>query len=199
MFQDLLAEEFGRGQRLHEFPESAIYHLSGQQLTLLEEHYKLMMRWNQRLNLTRISGLEEAVQLHYCESLFFGTLLPTVALNIADVGSGAGFPGIPLAILRPECAFTLIESHQRKAVFLREASSGLKNVSVIAKRAQDVKQRFDWSVSRAVSPQEAIGLSLGQSIALLIGKEDASRLEDTWKIIPLPWGKGRVAAIRETK
>jgi 16S rRNA (guanine527-N7)-methyltransferase len=197
MFQDLLAEEFERGQRL-QAPESSLFRLSGQQLTLLEEHYKLMTRWNQRLNLTRISGLEDAVQLHYCESLFFGTLLPAGAVKITDIGTGAGFPGIPLAILRPECTVTLIESHQRKAVFLREASRGLENVLVIAQRAQDVKQRFDWSVSRAVSPQEVIRLSLSENIALLIGAEDARELKDPWKIVPVPWGKARAVAIRGT-
>lgn len=195
MFQDLLAQEFKRGQRLLAFPESTAYRLSSQQLTLLEEHYKLMMRWNQRLNLTRISGLEDAVQFHYCESLFFGTLLPAGALKIADVGSGAGFPGIPLAVLRPECTITLIESHQRKAVFLREASRGLENVSVIAQRAQDMRQQFDWSVSRAVSLPEVMRLSLSENIALLSSKEDTRELKDSWRIVPLPWGKARVAAI----
>jgi 16S rRNA (guanine527-N7)-methyltransferase len=184
MFQELLAREFNSAA------------LSPQQLALLEAHYDLMLRWNQRLNLTRILSLEDAVRFHYCESLFLGTLLPPGELTIADVGSGAGFPGIPLAILRPECRMTLIESHQRKAVFLREASRELKNVSVLAIRAQDVKQHFDWTVSRAVSPQEVIKLSLSPSMALLMGQDDASELRDPWKITPLPWGKARVAAIR---
>jgi 16S rRNA (guanine(527)-N(7))-methyltransferase RsmG len=184
MFQELLAEEFDRG------------HLSSEKLSLLEEHYNLMLRWNQRLNLTRILHLEDAIRLHYCESLFLGTLLPAGELSIADVGSGAGFPGIPLAILRPECMLTLIESHQRKAVFLREASRKLQNVSVIAQRAEDVKEHFDWSVSRAVSPKEIIGLSLSGNIALLIGQKDAGKLKDPWKIVPVPWGKARVAAIQ---
>jgi 16S rRNA (guanine(527)-N(7))-methyltransferase RsmG len=196
-FRDLLAYEFDRAPRLCGLPESSAYKLSSQQLDLLEAHYNLMLRWNQRLNLTRIVGVEEAVRLHYVESLFLGVLLPTGAFSIADVGSGPGFPGIPLAVLRPECTVTLIESHQRKAVFLREASRGLKNVAILAQRAQDVKQNFDWTVSRAVSPEEVIGLSLSDHLALLIGQEDAARLDPSWKITPLPWGDARVAAIRE--
>jgi 16S rRNA (guanine527-N7)-methyltransferase len=156
-----------------------------------------MLRWNRRLNLTRIVHPEEAVRQHYVESLFLGTLLPAGAFSIADIGSGPGFPGIPLAVLRPECQVTLVESHQRKAVFLREATRDLKNVVVLAQRAQDVKQHFDWSVSRAVSPEEVIGLTLSNCIALLIGHEDATHLDPPWKVTPSPWGDARVAAIRE--
>src|SRR5580693_8645036 len=109
------------------------------------------MRWNQTVNLTAIRMREEAIERHYCESLFLGARLPAGALRIADVGSGAGFPGFPVAILRPECSVTLIESHQRKAVFLREASRAVPNVRVLAKRAEDVEETFDWVISRAVS------------------------------------------------
>src|ERR1017187_6190482 len=101
------------------------------------------MRWNRSLNLTAIRSREEAIERHYCESLFLGARLPAGALRIADVGSGAGFPGFPVAVLRPECSVTLIESHKRKAVFLREASRTLPNVRVFAKRAEDVGERFD--------------------------------------------------------
>src|ERR1700686_1014922 len=97
-----------------------------------------MFRWNKTINLTRIEGIEEAVDRHYAESLFLGANLPAGPLKIADVGSGAGFPGIPVAILRPEVAVSLIESHQRKGVFLKEATRRLQNVTVISKRAEHV-------------------------------------------------------------
>jgi len=77
-------------------------------------------------------------------------------------GLGAGFPGIPLAIFRPELQVTLIESHQRKAVFLREAARGLSNVLVIAERAESVNESFDWVVSRAVAVEEVLRLHLVQ-------------------------------------
>jgi len=170
--------------------------LSGSQLDQLEAHYKILQHWNQRMNLTRIRRLQDVVGLHYCESLFLGTLLPPGNLTIADVGSGPGFPGIPLAVLRPECAVTLIESHQRKAVFLREASRNLPNVLVVSSRAEDVQLRFDWMVSRAVSPDELVGFKLAPKIALLIGQEDALQLGSSWRITASPWGKGRVAALK---
>src|SRR5580704_17440976 len=112
------------------------------------------MRWNKTLNLTAIRNREEAIERHYCESLFLGARLPAGALRIADIGSGAGFPGLPVAVLRPDCSMTLIESHQRKAVFLREASRKVLNVRVLAKRAEDVDEEFDWVISRAVSYED---------------------------------------------
>ena len=87
---------------------------------------------------------------HYCESLFVAIHLPEEPVSVLDVGPGAGFPGIPMAILRPDCRFTLAESHQRKAVFLREATRHLSNVRVAARRAEEAAGAFDWVVSRAV-------------------------------------------------
>jgi 16S rRNA (guanine(527)-N(7))-methyltransferase RsmG len=185
-FRDLLAREFAPYQTL-----------SVLQLDRLEHHYTLLDRWNAKMNLTRIQRLEDVVRLHYCESLFLGAHLPPGELEIADVGSGAGFPGIPLAILRSECRVTLIESHQRKAVFLREATRGISNVNVVASRAEDVRERFDWTTSRAVSPSDVVKLGLSRSIALLISAEDANELH-AWKIIPLPWGRNRVAALKSS-
>src|SRR5258708_35233802 len=95
--------------------------LSDSQIAQLHEHYELLQRWNLKINLTSIPSGPEAVIRHYCESLFFAANLPVTAGAIADLGSGAGFPGLPIAILKPELMVSLIESHQRKAVFLREA------------------------------------------------------------------------------
>src|SRR6266849_6476088 len=112
--------------------------LSDSQIAQLHEHYELLQRWNQKINLTSIPSGPEAVVRHYCESLFFAANLPVTAkARIADLGSGAGFPGVPIAILRPEWVVALIESHKRKAVFLREATRGLGNAVVLANRAED--------------------------------------------------------------
>jgi 16S rRNA (guanine527-N7)-methyltransferase len=146
---------------------------SSQKLAL-EAHYELMLRWNAKLNLTRITDREEAWERHYKESIFLAHKLPPGPLKIADVGSGAGFPGIPIAVLRPECTVTLIESHQRKAVFLREATRGLPNVRVLAMRAEAVTETFDWIVSRAVSPKEVLKLKFAPNIALLTGRCEIS-------------------------
>ena len=109
----------------------------------LEAHHRLLEKWNRTLNLTRISDVER----NYGESLFLGRHLPAGRLRICDIGSGAGFPGFPVAVLRPDCEVTLIEAHQRKAVFLKEAARCMPNIRVVGKRAEDVDDKFDWAVS----------------------------------------------------
>jgi 16S rRNA (guanine(527)-N(7))-methyltransferase RsmG len=183
MFRERLAAEFA--------PYVA---LSEEQLVLLTRHYELLVHWNQSLNLTRIVGIDEAVRLHYCESLFVGYTLPRVPLRVIDVGSGAGFPGIPLAILRPECTVTLVESHQRKAVFLREASRLLPNVRVISDRAESVSDDWDWVVSRAVRPVDVLAFGLASNQALLMSSSDLPGLPEPVLVHRVPWGSDRVLA-----
>ena len=163
---------------------STFCQLSLAQLDQLEQHYELMLRWNKVINLTRIEGVEEAVDRHYAESLFLGSRLPTGGLRIADVGSGAGFPGFPVAVLRPDCSVTLIESHKRKAVFLKEASREVPNISVLAERTEGVTQAFDWVISRAVSFEELrkFALRLAPHMALL-----TTIAPQTATVVPLPW------------
>jgi len=163
---------------------SGFCHLSASQLELLEQHYELMLHWNKTINMTRIEGVEESVDRHYAESLFLGSRLPAGRLRVADVGSGAGFPGIPIAVLRPELSVSLIESHRRKAVFLKEATRCLSNVKVISNRAEDVGERFDWIVSRAVSWRDLEGLPLASRLGL-IGTDAPGTL------IRLPWADDR--------
>jgi 16S rRNA (guanine527-N7)-methyltransferase len=179
MFKGLLAEEFA--------PYGVLSEL---QLSQLEAHYDALSRWNARLNLTRIRDLEDSVKFHYCESLFLARFIPTGSHRIVDIGSGAGFPGIPVAILRPECELSLVESHQRKAVFLRECTRSLPNVRVLPQRAEEVHDTFDWLISRAVTPSDVLKLRLSSNVSLLMGSGDAPELEG--RIEPLPWGNNRV-------
>jgi 16S rRNA (guanine527-N7)-methyltransferase len=159
--------------------------LTPQQLTLLEEHYNLLLRWNQKMNLTRITCLQDAVRYHYCESLLLASRLPQGKLRIVDIGSGAGFPGIPVSIYRPDCMVDLVESHQRKAVFLREAARRLTNVSVLAYRAEAVTDSYDWMISRAVRPEDVLKLKLAPHVAVL---GTAGEI--------LPWGEKRALFTR---
>jgi 16S rRNA (guanine527-N7)-methyltransferase len=174
---------------------AGIVELSPEQVRVLEAHYRLLVLWNRTLNLSAITGLEESVERHYCESLFLGAHLPPGPLAIADVGSGAGFPGFPVAVLRPECSVTLIESHQRKAVFLREASRGLPGVKVLAKRAEEVRDGLDVAISRAVSYRDLAPTLkvLAPNADLLSGAEEPpAQMGFEWKEpVPLPWGKAR--------
>lgn len=177
MFRELLTKEFS--------PYGA---LTADQLNQLENHYTLLQRWNARLNLTRIDSLEAAVRLHYCESLFAGRQLPPGPLSIVDVGSGAGFPGIPIAILRPECRVALVEAHQRKAVFLREAGRDLQNISIVTDRAENLRGSYDWVISRAVSSDRILKLNLANNLALLVGRDVGPGFTRREAV---PWGTGR--------
>jgi 16S rRNA (guanine527-N7)-methyltransferase len=187
--------------------------LSPNVLSELLRHYELLLRWNRTLNLTSITVLEQAVERHYCESLFLGVHLPESAVSVLDIGSGAGFPGVPMAILRPDCKFTLAESHQRKAVFLREATRHLSNVRVVACRAEDAEGAFDWVVSRAVrwpdvlraarrcgARAQAAASRPSPAVGLLLGQDDAAdvRCESgfEWQpLVALPWGLRRVLLV----
>ena len=168
--------------------------LSAEQFDLLERHYDLLVRWNRRINLTRLGSLDDIVQFHFFESLFLAQTLGSEPLNIADVGSGAGFPGIPLAVVRPDCKVRLIESHQRKAVFLREAGRGLSNLDVISSRAEDVTEEFDLIVSRAVRPKDVLSLALSQKAALLISGKEMVDIPEPAQIISIPRTSARVIA-----
>jgi 16S rRNA (guanine527-N7)-methyltransferase len=184
MFDELLRRKMAR---ICELPDS--------QVELLRRHYELLTRWNRVLSLTSVRTLEEAVERHYCESVFAACHLPKGSSSVADIGSGAGFPGIPIAIMRPDCSVVLIESHQRKAAFLKEASRELANVQVLAKRAEDVTGSFEWVVSRAVrySDIAATLKRLGRNAELLTGELCAADLDgfDWEEPIRLPWGERR--------
>jgi 16S rRNA (guanine527-N7)-methyltransferase len=154
--------------------------LTIKQLDYLEQHYQLLLRWNPKLNLTRITSLLDAVRYHYCESLYLARSLPSGPLRIVDIGSGAGFPGIPVAIYRPDCEVHLVESHQRKAVFLGEATRNLPNIRVLPVRAEEVTGTYDWMISRAVRPRDVLKLELAQNVFILGTDGDK-----------LPWGESR--------
>ena len=175
--------------------------LSEGQMGQLYQHYELLLRWNQRMNLTTVKPGPETVIRHYCESLFLAAHIPAAKedITVLDLGSGAGFPGIPMAILEPGWRVVLVESSQRKAVFLRESSRTLKNVSVLAQRTEAVTERGDWVVARAVDPDDVLLTipRLAPNIGLMLGEDDFSviRLQSriAWaEPVRLPWGDRRI-------
>ncbi len=117
-----------------------------------------LLRWNQKINLTAIRGEKEIVLKHFLDSLSVFPYLSHVS-SLLDMGSGAGFPGIPLKIVRPSLEVALIDSVLKKVDFQRHIirSLGLKEVEAIHGRAQDkeilrrMEGRFDMAVSRAFS------------------------------------------------
>ena len=112
--------------------------LDGEQVARLDRYLDLLLQANARTNLTRITGRADAQVRHVADALTLLRLLPAGPHRLADVGSGGGVPGIPLAIARPDADVTLVESTGKKADFLRDAASqlGLGNVGVFAGRAE---------------------------------------------------------------
>ena len=116
-----------------------------------EDYCSLLMRWNARINLTAIRTEEGILSRHFVESIACENALPGGITRLLDFGSGAGFPGIPIALCRPEMAVTLAESHGRKAAFLQEAVRVLAiSAKVHSGRAETLVERFDCVVLRAV-------------------------------------------------
>ena len=115
-------------------------------------HLQLIEKWNRVHNLTAVRETEQMVVLHLLDSL---SLLPHLgdAKSVIDVGSGPGFPGVPLAIACPELRFTLLDSSHKKCTFLEQAKTelGLANAAIVCARVEQFKpaQRFDVVVSRA--------------------------------------------------
>lgn len=113
--------------------------LSAETLAQLETYYSLLTRWNDRLHLVAPCSPEEFATRHVLESLILLEHLPPEA-TIADVGSGAGLPIIPCLIARPDLKATLIESSQKKTVFLREALSAVeRTATIIARRFEEIE------------------------------------------------------------
>jgi 16S rRNA (guanine527-N7)-methyltransferase len=129
--------------------------LSSPLLDQLSRYLDLLVRWNTRTNLTAVRSPEEMVRRHFGESLFVGSLLEDETPNtLLDLGSGAGFPGIPIALLQPSLTVTLAESQNKKAAFLREVvrTLELRNVEVWAARAETMSpsRTFHTVALRAV-------------------------------------------------
>lgn len=133
--------------------------LSAEQLARFAAYAQALQRWNERINLTAITDLEMIYRLHFLDSLSLARFWGADPRRLADIGSGAGFPGLALKILRPQLDLTLVESVGKKAAFLHAiaADLGLDAVRVLARRAEDVgrdpaeRERYDLVTARAVA------------------------------------------------
>jgi 16S rRNA (guanine527-N7)-methyltransferase len=116
----------------------------------------LLMRWNARTNLTAIRDEQGILSRHFVESIACARALPRGIASLLDFGSGAGLPGIPIALCRPEIAVALAESQGKKAAFLREAARTLDlPIEVHSMRAEMLQAKFDCVTLRAVDHMSA--------------------------------------------
>src|SRR5258706_3242392 len=174
--------------------------LDSKQIEQIQQYTAILLRWSAKTNLTSIHDALEILYRHFCESMFGAVVIPAEKCRLADVGSGAGFPGLPMKIFRPELDLYLIESNLKKATFLTEVvrELGLKGVRVIVSRHEGLSEEvapLDVVCSRAVgefgpflhwaaSPEISV-----QKMALCIGAKDASRVSGIYGLIchvPIP-------------
>ncbi|NNM82891.1 MAG: 16S rRNA (guanine(527)-N(7))-methyltransferase RsmG [Burkholderiales bacterium] len=152
----------------------------------------LMAKWNRVYNLTAIRDRERMISHHLLDSL--SVLAHLEGKTFADIGSGGGLPGIPLAIACPDSEFTLVESNQKKSNFLKQCriELGLHNVRVEARRVEEVSGHFDCVISRAFADAaEFVNLSRhllaeGGMLAAMKGKDpegELSRLPNDVEIV----------------
>jgi 16S rRNA (guanine527-N7)-methyltransferase len=174
----------------------------------IRTYIRLLLRWNRSVSLTTVTEVDQILSFHFGESLFARTILPLENSRLADVGSGAGFPGLPLALAAPDLKVTLIESNAKKFAFLNEIirEVHLKNALALRCRMDEIagpERHFDFITSRAFG-QFADFLRwssrqltpTGRSL-LWLGTADARSLSSeagwTWKQpVPIPGSEGRV-------
>lgn len=165
----------------------------------------LLMRWNARMNLTAVRDEEGILRRHFAESILCARTLPGGISTLLDFGSGAGFPGIPIALCRPETAVVLGESQGKKTAFLQEAVRVLGlTAKVYSGRVETLSERFDCVALRAVDRMgEAVRVAAGMVgagglLAALTSVSERETVEGaagagfSWGASALPGSAGRI-------
>ena len=149
-----------------------------------------LLRWNAKIALTAVTEVEEILRVHFGESFFAAKAAGIAKGRAADIGTGAGFPGIPIRMANTSLHLTLVEPVVKKTVFLAEVlrNTGIRDVSIIRCRMEEVHQDengFDFILARALGKYEDLiewakyRISSKGKVVLLIGAEDADRLGKT--------------------
>jgi 16S rRNA (guanine527-N7)-methyltransferase len=171
--------------------------VNSKQVVLIQQYIKTLLRWNEKLNLTAIRDPLEILYRHFCESMFAAGAIPVDKGRLADIGSGPGFPGIPLKIVRPELELCLVESNIKKGTFLAEVVRELQltNTRVLISRYEELAEEIaplDYVCSRAVGAfqpfLEWAGSERVQALQVIlwIGGRD---LEEVRKLKSWEWGE----------
>jgi 16S rRNA (guanine527-N7)-methyltransferase len=179
--------------------------LTEAQLRAFELYSQELIAWNQSINLTRIVEPREIAVKHFLDSLSVCLALPDLSLPffMIDVGSGAGFPGLPLKIARPGIELTLVESTAKKTAFLRHMVDvlNLTGVTVLTARAEEAgrrpnhRQRYDVAAARAVAPLPVLAeytlplVKVGGRVIIQKGKNPTAELKDAAKALEILGGQ----------
>jgi 16S rRNA (guanine527-N7)-methyltransferase len=158
------------------------------QVLQIQQYIKILLAWNEKVNLTAIRDPLEILYRHFCESMYAADAVPLEKGRLADVGSGAGFPGLPLKILRPDLQVFLVESNIKKVTFLAEVirELGLRGAQVLSRRYEELGEEvapLDYVCSRALGEFPTfLAWASSQQIAakqviLWIGARDLADIE----------------------
>lgn len=111
-----------------------------------------LKKWNRAYNLTALKKDKDIIIKHFLDSLLYLKFIPEYRQKVCDIGSGAGFPGVPISIVRPDLEITLIEPSRKKTAFLRHIKRilSLENIIIMETRVEDLKMQFDIGVTRAL-------------------------------------------------
>ena len=178
--------------------------LTGRQIAALSMYEKELLEWNHKFNLTAIRDVDSIRTKHFLDS--FSAILAWKASppgQLIDVGTGAGFPGIPLKILYPTLKLTLVESVGKKAMFCQHVVRvlGLEQVEVIQARAEDLgqnlqhRERYDWAVARAVANLKVLSeyllplIKIGGSMLAQKGESGPAEAQSAEEAMKLLGGK----------
>jgi len=181
-------------------------HLTGRQVIALTTYERELVEWNQKFNLTAIRDTAGIRTKHFLDS--FSCVLAWKAnapTSLVDIGSGAGFPGIPLKIIYPNTKVTLVESVNKKAMFCQHVVSllGLEGVNVLHARAEDLgqmrehREKYEWGVARAVANLRVLAeyllplVQLGGSMLAQKGESGPAEVHSAEKAIKLLGGEVR--------
>src|SRR5438128_1821693 len=168
-----------------------------EQVLQIQQYIKILLAWNEKISLTAIRDPLEMLYRHFCESMYAAISVPVEKGRLADVGSGAGFPGIPLKIVLPSLRVFLVESNLKKATFLAEVirELGLKDAQVLVRRYEELHEEMaplDYVCSRALgefpaflkwAASDQIG---AKQVILWIGARDLPEIQ---KIATWDWGE----------
>ncbi len=163
--------------------------VSTTQIAQIKAYISLLLVWNDKVNITAIQDPREILFRHFCESMLARLVVPIERGRLADVGSGGGFPGLPLKIISPELEVILIESNTKRATFLAEVvrELGLAGVRLMVQRYQDLGEEIapvDFVCTRALGDFDRLlawagsPLTTARSVVLWVGAAELPKLTE---------------------
>ncbi len=176
--------------------------VSAETIDKLDIYARLLVEWNEKMNLTAITDPVGIAVKHFADSLTAAPLLPEGAFSLIDVGTGAGFPGVPLALLRSDCQLTLLDSLQKRLIFLETVCREVAlPVTLIHARAEeggqnpDLREKYDVACARAVAALPTLSeyclpfVKVGGRFVALKGPDADRELEDARRGVGILGGK----------